>query len=80
MKQIVELMELSERAAAVGWNLADLSLAAGMARSTAYKAINHGNPTRKTQDALSQALIAKETDLRDYLLALHPLSELKEAS
>lgn len=80
MKQIVELMELSERAAAVGWNLADLSLAAGMARSTAYKVIGHGNPTKKTEQALSDALITREIHLRDYLLGLHPLAQLKEAS
>ena len=80
MKQIVELSELSIRAAAVRWTLADLSLAAGMARSTAYQVANHLNPTRKTHDALSDAQIAEEIRLRDYLLALHPLAKEGQAA
>jgi hypothetical protein len=82
MKQIVELSELSIRASAVRWTLADLSLAAGMARSTAYQVVSHQNPTRKTHDALSDAQIAEEIRLRDYLNALHPVAspETKDAA
>jgi hypothetical protein len=82
MKQLVELSELLIRASAVRWTLADLSLAAGMARSTAYQVVNHQNPTRKTHDALSDAQIAEEVRLRDYLLGLHPIvpTEIRESS
>lgn len=76
MKQIVELTELSIRTAAIRWTLADLSLAAGMARSTAYQVVNHQNPKSKTHTALSDAQIAEELRLRDYLLALHPVAPL----
>jgi hypothetical protein len=82
MKQIVELSELPIRVAAIRWTLADLSLAAKMARSTAYQVVNHENPKKKTHDALSEAQIAEEIRLRDYLLSLHPVvpAEMKVAS
>ena len=75
MKQIVELSELSGRVGSIRWTLGDLGLAAGMSRTTVYQVVSHGNPTKKTHDALSGALVAEELRLRDYLLSLHPLGE-----
>lgn len=73
MKHLVELPELKGRAQAIRWTLADVSLAAGMARSTAYQVVEHQNPKSNTHKALSDAQIAEEIRLRDYLLALHPV-------
>jgi len=72
MKQIVELGELKPRADAIRWTLADVSLSAGKARSTAYKIVEHRNPTRTTHEAISQALLAEEVRLLLHLAALHP--------
>ena len=46
-----------------------------MARSTAYQVVEHQNPKRSTHEALSDAIVAEELRLRDYLLSLHPLDE-----
>src|SRR5271167_2734626 len=73
MKQIVELSEFKTRSEAIRWALADVSLAAGMARSTAYQVVAHQNPKRNTHEALSDALVGEELRLRDYLLGLHPV-------
>lgn len=74
MKQLVELSELNDRAGAVRWTLADLSLAAKMSRTVGYQVASHRNPTKKTHEALSEAMISEEIRLRDYLLSLHPLT------
>jgi hypothetical protein len=72
MKQIVELTELKPRADAIRWTLADVSLAAGKARSTAYQVVQHQNPTRSTHKAISDALITEEVRLLHHLAGLHP--------
>lgn len=72
MKQIVQLGELKSRTEAIRWNLADLSLAAGKARSTAYQIVGHQNPKRETHESISDALLAEELRLLRYLAELHP--------
>ncbi|WNV10120.1 hypothetical protein RSO67_02670 [Tardiphaga sp. 709] len=72
MKQTVELSDMKSRAEAIRWTLADVSLRSGMARSTAYQVVEHQNPKRSTHEALSDAILAEEIRLRDYLLGLHP--------
>lgn len=79
MKQIVELEHLKDRATSIRWTLSDVSLAAGMARSTAYQVVEHKNPKRVTHEALSRALLDEEIRLLRHLIALHPdLAALKE--
>lgn len=72
MKQIVELDQLKSRAESVRWTLSDVSLAAGMARSTAYQVVEHKNPKRSTHEALSRALLEEEVRLLRHLVLLHP--------
>lgn len=72
MTHLVDLNELEGRAKAIRWTLSDVSRAAGVARTTGYQVVGHRNPTAKTHQALSGALIAEEIRLRDLLNALHP--------
>lgn len=80
MKQIVAIAELKPRTDAIRWTLADVAISAGKPRSAAYQAVEHQNPKTKTHEALSDALVAEEIRLRDYLLSLHPVPAAETSS
>jgi transcriptional regulator with XRE-family HTH domain len=64
---------IRDRVQAIRLPLKDLARASGLNEMTAIRTLRATtSPLQTTADALSDALIAEELRLRDYLNALHP--------
>lgn len=72
MQHLVAIDQIESRAHHIGLTLGDIATAAGIARSTAYRAARGDNDSRRsTERRLSEALIAKERELLAHLIRLH---------
>lgn len=70
---------IAERARAIRLSDKALGEAAGLAENTVYRTLSRRTrPLQETADMLASALAAEELRLRDYLLALHPVSKTEE--
>lgn len=74
MQTILEMPIIVQRLKRVGLVPKDLAALAGVNYSTIYYGLKNPASTRMTVGkALTSALFTAEIELRDYLLALHPL-------
>ena len=74
MQDILTLTEIHRRATAISWPIKDMAARSGVNESTIYRALSQPtNQKVNTLLELAAAVRAREIELRDYLLALHPL-------
>ena len=74
MQTILEMPVIVQRLKKVGLVPKDLAARAGVNFSTIYYGLKNPDSTRMTVGrSLTDALYSAEIELRDYLLALHPL-------
>ena len=74
---------IAERARAIRLSDKALGEASGLAENTVYRTLaGITRPMLDTANALSDAVVAEELRLRDYLLSLHPVTatEMEKAS
>lgn len=75
MQVYFTISDIAGRARKIGYGAKDLAAAAGVAESTVHRGIQAASDSRLgTHRRLLAALIAKELELRDYLLGLHPVA------
>lgn len=78
MQDHSSITEIVTRAKKIGYGAKDLAADAGVAESTVHRGIHGlGDSRMGTYRRLLAAVIAKEIELRDYLLALHPVETHK---
>ena len=73
MRFAVDIEAIEQRAARIGLTIGHLADDAGMARSTAYRVVRHGqDPRASTVAKLVAALDKRELAMLAHLVALHP--------
>jgi predicted transcriptional regulator len=79
MQHFSTISEIKTRAAGIGLAMTRLAGMAGVAASTAVGRVDAERDVRaSTLRKLGDAVVAEEIRLRDYLLALHPITEAQE--
>lgn len=81
MQHIGTISQLKERAENIRLRMNNLAALAGVPPSTAHARHSDGTPRdvrSSTLQKLSDAVIAEELRLRDYLLTLHPVPKPDE--
>lgn len=74
MQHIADITQIKRRAAAIGLKMNDVAARAGVPPSTAHAKTRDGRDRdvrSSTLAKLSEAVIGRELELRDYLIGLH---------
>lgn len=75
MQVFLNIDDIGRRAKEIGYPVNELARAAGVHETTIYRSLGRdSNNSMQTMRKLMAALTAREIELRDYLLALHPLA------
>ena len=77
MQTLLRIDEIAQRLKIIGLTPKELSVRAGINFATFYRGRQRpGSTSGRNLDALGRALVAREIELRDHLLRLHPLEAI----